>query len=139
MSLNRIGLVLVLLGMVAGLSSCKTPSAGLTLESYQGTKITVNSKLVADRLTVTEYNARKLNDLLQAQITVQNTTQTGCQFEYRFEWHDKDGMVVETPMTTWLPLSISAKEKKSLKAIAPAREVDDFVFIIRFHRPSTRW
>lgn len=123
----------------AALSSCRTPSSGITIESYPSTRIAINSKLVGRRLSITEYNARKQNDLLQVQISARNPTQRDCQFEYRFEWKDKDGMIVETPMTTWVPISVSAKETTHMKAIAPTTAVEDFVLIVRFSRPSTRW
>ena len=121
------------------LSSCRTPSSGITVESYPKTQITVNSKMVGTRLNVLEYNARKENDLLQVQITAENVSKKDCQFEYRFEWKEKDGMVIDTPMTTWVPISLSSKEKAGMKAVAPAAKAEDFTFIVRFSRPSTRW
>lgn len=136
---KRLILLVVPLFCVSMLASCRTPSAGITIESYPKTEITVNSKMVGNRLEVIEYNARKVNNLLQVQISAKNITRKDFQFEARFQWMDKDGMTVETPMTTWTPVSISAREKAFLKGIAPAENVEDFVFIVRFTRPSTRW
>ena len=120
-------------------TSCRTPSSGITVESYPSTKITVNSKIVGGMAQVMEYSAAKRNNLLQAQIQVQNITQKDCQFEHRFRWLNADGMEVGQGMSTWTPQSISAKEKVFLQAIAPNKEAEDFVFEIRFSRPSTRW
>jgi len=120
------------------LSGCRT-SSGITVESYPKRSITVNSKVVGNLLQVTEHNAVKRNDLLLAQITLQNISQKDLQFECRFEWKDKEGIVIETPMTTWMPFSFSAKERKAVNAIAPNAAAEDYTFIIRFTMPSTRW
>lgn len=128
-----------LMALAFALTSCRTPSSGITLESYPSNKITINSRMVGARLHVAEYAARKRGDLLQVQISVRNPTRTDCQFEYRFEWKDADGVAVATPMSVWTPFSISSKETKLLQAVAPAKEAVDFVFIVRFSRPSTRW
>ena len=129
------------LGLALVLSGCRTPpSAGITVESYQKNSITVNSKILRGWLNVTEVTAaRGENDLLVAQITAQNTTQKDCQFEYRFEWLDKNGLAINTLMTTWIPISVSGMEKARMRAVAPSKAAVDFVLIVRFRRSSERW
>lgn len=127
--------VLVALSM----SSCRTPSAGVVVESYPKTKITINSKLCGQKIEVVQYAAAKRNDLLEAQITVQNTTSKDFQFEYMYRWLDKNGMEISSAVSTWKPASISAKQKQMLNSIAPSRDVEDFMLDIRFSRSSTRW
>ena len=93
--MKKFGLVFGMLAVGALLTTgCRTPSAGVTVESYPHNKISVNSKLFGGWMTVTEIAAAKKNDLLQAQIAAQNTTTRDCQFEYRFRWLDKNGMEV---------------------------------------------
>jgi len=137
--MKKLCLLTVLLAATAVICSCRTPSAGITVDSYPSTQITVDAKMVGRRIKVVEYNARKRDGQLQVQITAQNVTKKDCQFEYRFQWLDKDGMSVDTTTTVWQPASISAMEKAFLKGMAPTRSVEDFVFIVRFSRPSTRW
>lgn len=127
---------LLAVGVSAG---CRLPSSGITVESYPRTKITVNSKMVGSRIEVVEYNAKKLNDQILLQLTVKNSTTRDIQFEYRVEWKDKDGVAIETPLTTWIPFSLSGNEAKALKVMAPGAMAEDFTFIVRFSRPSTRW
>lgn len=136
----RILTALAILAVAIGLAaSCRTPSSGVTVESYPSTKITLNSKLVSGRVQVVEYAAVKRNNKLQAQITVQNVVQRDVPFEYRFRWLNSDGMMLDSGLSTWVPISISAKEKSPINAIASSREADDFIFEVRFDRPSTRW
>ena len=52
---------------------------------------------------------------------------------------DKDGLEISTPLSVWLPISISGRQKQMLNAIATTKEVEDFMFEVRFVRPSTRW
>jgi uncharacterized protein YcfL len=129
----------VLLAGVVLAAGCRTPSAGITVESYPRNKISVNSKLFGGWMAVTEISTAKKNDLLQAQITAQNTTTRDCQFEYRFRWLDKNGMEINTTMSTWVQVSLSAKEKALMRGIAPSKDVEDFDFIVRFLRTSARW
>jgi uncharacterized protein YcfL len=126
-------------GLAAGLVSCRTPSSGVTVESYPSTKITLNSKLVSGRVKVVEYAAVKRNKKLQAQITLQSAVQRDVQFEYRFRWLNSDGMMLDSGLSTWVPTSISAKEKTPINAISASQEAEDFIFEVRFGRPSTRW
>jgi len=131
-----LGVMLVGVVLTTG---CRSPSAGVTVESYPHNKISVNSKMFGGWMTVTEVAAAKKNDLLQAQIAAQNTTTRDCQFEYRFRWLDKNGMEVSTPMSMWVQVSVSAKEKALMRGIAPSKDVEDFDFIVRFLRTSARW
>ena len=128
-------------GLALVLNGCRTaPSAGITVESYRKNTITVNSKILGGWLSVTEVTAvRGENGLLSAQVTAQNTTQKDCQFEYRFEWLDKNGLSINTLMTTWIPINASGLEKSRMRAVAPSREAEDFILIVRFRRSSERW
>ena len=48
------------------------------------------------------------------------------RFEYRVEWLDKQGVVIETAASTWLPVSAKGKSEFSFKSIAPSRDAVDF-------------
>jgi uncharacterized protein YcfL len=141
--MRRVLLITMLLATAGMITACRsiTPSAGITVDTYPETSITVNSKIVGKYLEVLEYNARSLpgSDILQGQITVQNKSKDDIQMEYRFKWLDGDGMVVDTGMSIWKQVSISAKEKKSLKATAPNKKVEDFEVMVRFLRGRDRW
>jgi uncharacterized protein YcfL len=130
------------------LVSCRTPSAGIVVEGpasgieierHHGTTITVGSKLVGARARVLAYNVGRKNDLLLAQITIQNVTRDDLQFEYRFRWHDKNRMELDVVEPIWVPVSISAKDQVRLNAIANNKAAEGFDFQIRFSRPSPRW
>jgi len=136
-NLFMIGVLLLGLGLT---TSCRTPpSAGITVETYPQNKMQVNSRILGGWLTVVEVNTVKKNDLLVGQVTAQNSTQKDCQFEYRFRWLDGDGLELTTIMSVWTPVSVAAMEKKMMAGIAPAKNAANFVFDVRFRRPSARW
>lgn len=135
MLLSVIGVVLLI-----ALGSCRTPpSAGITVETYPQNKMQVNSRILGGWLSVVEVNTVKKNDLLVGQVTAQNSTQKDCQFEYRFRWLDGDGLELTTIMSVWTPVSVAGMEKKTMQGIAPAKNAANFVFDVRFRRPSARW
>ena len=125
--------------VVIPLSSCRTPSAGIVVENHDSTTITVNSKVVGQKAQVLAYNVGRKNDLLLAQITIQNVTRDDLQFEYRFRWQDKDRMELDVVKPIWIPVSISAKDQVRLNAVATNKAADGFDFQIRYSRPSMRW
>lgn len=119
--------------------SCRTPVSGLAVESYPKTTITINSKIVGGMFAVTEVNAAKRNNLLQAQVRARNETQHDFQMEYRYRWLDGKGMEVDTRTAVWAPVNVNPKEFVIMQGIAPASEVADFILDVRFRRPSVRW
>jgi uncharacterized protein YcfL len=48
------------------------------------------------------------------------------RFEYRVEWLDAQGIVIESAATTWLPVSAKGKSQFSFKSVAPSRQAVDF-------------
>ena len=132
-----IGLVMAL---VAGLTtSCRTPLSGIRIESYPHNKLTINSKIVGGCLQVVECNATKRNELLQAQVTVENITQTNIPFQYRYRWLTKDGMQTGHPNPIYESIGIEAKGKAMLNAIAPNKEADDYILDVSFSQSSVSW
>ncbi len=48
------------------------------------------------------------------------------RFEYRVEWFDAKGLLIDSTTSTWLPVSAKGKSSFSFKAVAPTREAVDF-------------
>lgn len=92
--------------------------------------------MVAHRLRVKHCDMDRVNDLLRAQIVAENSTNRDFEFEYKYTWLDSKGFVVESPMSTWITLRVGAKDEAHMKGVAPAKEVVDFIFLVRF---PDRW
>ncbi len=129
----------LILGSAAWLSACRTPTSGLTVESYPHNTIRINSKIVDGLFEVAEIAATNHNGLLRAQVSAVNKGQRDLLLEYRFRWTDAVGMEVDTRTTVWTPLPVNAKERALMQGIAPQGSVTDFILDVRFRRPNTRW
>lgn len=132
------GISVALLGSVL-LGGCLS-SAPTTVEK-QGSEYTVvaNSLLLNNHIRVVERSTRLVNGLLEAQVRGQNVKKADVQLEYRFVWLDKDGIRMDTEMTTWKPLALHAKEVALMTGIAPAPGAVDFLMAVRFAQQSKRW
>ena len=115
-------------------------SAGLTVEKKgEVCKATVNSTILDRHVQVLERTTRRVNGLMEVQIRGQNITDKDIQLEYRFIWLDAEGVPLESGMSVWKPLHLSAREDAFLKAIAPSPEAEDFLMTLRFVNKATRW
>jgi uncharacterized protein YcfL len=63
---------------------------------------------------------------LQLEIAGHNRAFNPIRFEYKVEWLDKDGIVVDTTTSKWLLTSAAAKAPFAIKAVAPRTTAVDF-------------
>ncbi len=133
-------LALALAGLACG--GCRNPvtSAGLTLESYPGNQVKVNSRVFGKHFRVVNIAAAKgQNQLLRATISLENLQKFSMAFEYRFRWIDAEGIEINTGTTLWISKIAAARETVLLTGIAPTKLAADFILDARFVYPSTRW
>ena len=67
----------------------------------------------------------RVNDLLKVQVEVKNLRPIQERFYSKFEWLDNDGMLVDTPLSTWEPRIIPGNEVIMIQGIAPHPGVTD--------------
>lgn len=92
-------------------------------------KIIMNPSLHAD-LRIERVREAMSGNLWRIQVDLTNTTGSDQEFQYRFEWFDAQGFLVDTPASTWLPRSIKAGETLAFNGVAPGPNVADFRFKI---------
>ncbi len=66
------------------------------------------------------------NGLTKIQAEIQNRTDNRQLVNYRFDWVDQNGIRIETPLSNWTAVSLAAKERKLLTAVAPTPDAADF-------------
>ncbi len=66
------------------------------------------------------------NGLLKIQAEILNTTSSRKRVNYRFDWIDNAGMVIDTPLSNWKPLSLAGKESGFITSVAPTPRAVDF-------------
>ena len=69
--------------------------------------------------------------LLKVQIEGYNRAYKTKRFLYKFQWVDKDGMVISTRTSTWVKGSAVGKSNFSISATAPNADAVDFRFDAR--------
>jgi len=119
-------------GLALSLAACTTTN---TLEREHPTAVPNN---VATRYVQTDNDLSDIaqvvgvrqatvsGDLLKVDVDIYNNDVNTRQIVYKFEWFDNQGMHVETPLSTWLPKSLLAKETVTLSAVAPMPKAKDF-------------
>jgi len=76
---------------------------------------------------VTRINEARLdNDLLKIQVELYNNTLKRKRFNYRFDWIDQNGMVMDTPLAAWRQMSLAGQEAGTITAIGPSPKAVDF-------------
>ena len=63
---------------------------------------------------------------MQLEIQGHNRAFNPIRFEYKVDWLDKDGIVVDTTTSKWLQTSAAAKAPFAIKAVAPRTTAVDF-------------
>jgi uncharacterized protein YcfL len=85
------------------------------------------SALIGEGIEVTEAFMRR-NDagILELYVNGVNHSQFTRKFQYRVEWVDKDGQLIQTKTSVWLRMSAMGKSPFSFKVVAPKPEAVDF-------------
>lgn len=71
-------------------------------------------------------NQSTVGDLLKVQVSVFNGTSAEGTFDYKFEWYDSNGILLDTPTSIWRPQTIEANEEVLLVAVSPTPDAKDF-------------
>ncbi len=105
---------------------------GETAGGDQLTKnIVVHNPKFAKSVKILDLKVRREKDLLEGFVTLQNQTDDTVPFEYRMEWYDQDQMPIDTPITSWKPLTVDGRMTKVLHELSPRTEATGFKFYVR--------
>ena len=72
--------------------------------------------------------------LLEVNVKGYNKAYNTKQFEYFMEWFDKDGAVIESVASKWMPVSAAQRSNFSIKVTATNPEAVDFRMNTRKNR-----
>ena len=85
------------------------------------------SALIGEGIEIDEaILARNDTGYLELNINGHNRSYNTKRFRYKIEWLDKNGLMIQTKTSTWLPASAMGKSSFSLKAVAPRVEAESF-------------
>ena len=63
---------------------------------------------------------------MEIQVTGYNRAVYTKRFDYKVEWLDKDGVVIDSKASVWLPVSAKSRTTFSFKNVAPSKDAVDF-------------
>lgn len=100
------------------------------------TRVTVAEDVRRD-LYVTDVRCSKGNgEFYVFQANVVNNSRTDIALEYKVQWLDRDGIVIDSIVSGWQKALVAAKEIRGLKATAPRRDAADMRFYVRRMRTA---
>ena len=85
------------------------------------------SALIGEGIEITEAITQR-NDagFLEVHINGYNRSYQTKRFRYKVEWLDKNGLLIQSRTSVWLPTSAMGKSPFSLKAVASSPEAVNF-------------
>lgn len=111
------------------LCGCISDTSGIRIED---SRLIVDNPRFASHFRIVHHLKRHLdNGFTQVQLTLQNDDRGDVRFQYRFEWLDVDGMVLEETSPMWQVASIHGKDRKVLEGVSESKVVADFRLVIR--------
>ncbi len=122
------GFLAILVLVVFAGCAVSDKSASNVLRS-DNNKYIINSIPLSYKVTIEGFKSKFKDNLLLASVDIRNNDQKSYDLEYRFRWFDDTGF--EVGSTPWLPLTLNAKELRSLQRIATTQKAETFKFYIR--------
>lgn len=138
----------LLLGLAAG---CQNTVNRVENEEKTMTPNTITDKrfvtdgFLRDRLQLTRIDtAESADGFMRVQITAVNvrtgafaqmwssmTGENPYKIQYKFSWFTKDGMAVDTIVSTWKEMTIIPGEMVHIQSVAPTRDCKDFLINLK--------
>ena len=113
----------------AAFVGCITDTSGIAVEKG---KLTVYNQRLAAHMSLTHHLKRDTKTgFIHVQAVLQNADYSDIQFQYRFEWYDADGMLIDETSPMWHTARVHGKDRKVLEGVSESRQAADFRLVIR--------
>jgi len=110
-------------------AGCITDTSGIAVEKG---KMTVYNQRLAAHMSLTHHLRRDTKTgFVHVQAVLQNADYGDIQFQYRFEWYDADGMLIEETSPMWHTARVHGKDRKVLEGVSESRQAADFRLVVR--------
>ena len=128
----RFLLVLLLVGFAS--LACSTNPVHQTTKKNPGDtsalpdlKRVYMSSSLSRNLQVVSINQAKANeDLLKIQVNLENLTKQALNLNYKIEWMDEDGIVINDSSAVWMPLYVRGAENVAVQSVASTPKAKNF-------------
>jgi uncharacterized protein YcfL len=123
------------LGFTAGmlvLTGCSTVNTYERAQPVARKQMADDKRVVTDASLNRNVNVVGINEttistgFTKVQVELFNKTSSPYSFRYHFDWFDAQGMLVQTPTSSWIDRNIQGKETMDIISIAPTETAKDF-------------
>lgn len=122
-------LAILVAALASAFAGCITDTSGIAVEKG---KLTVYNRRLAAHMTLTHHLRRDTKTgFVHVQAVLSNADYSDIQFQYRFEWYDADGMLIEETSPMWHTARVHGKDRKVLEGVSESKSAADFRLIIR--------
>ncbi len=105
--------------------------AGPSLDtSHPRAKLILGSEDLVGEIRISSPRFRPVGQLTQAQVTVQNLTDSRYTLEYRFGWEDSEGFKVGNP-GSWHRFTLAPRQVETFNSTGKVPEATNIVFTVR--------
>jgi len=149
--MKKTGLFILLGGLLLLVAGCQNTTNRVENADKVMTPNIVNDKrfvtdgFLADRLKLTGIiTSTTADDLLRVQITAVNvrtgffsqmwsgmTRENPYPIQYKFTWFDRNGMAVDSIVSTWKDMTVIPGEEVQIQSVAPNRDCKDFTIQLK--------
>lgn len=129
---NRVTQLATLMMLTAIITGCQTVNTYEPADSQAVKHIVIDKRVetdpdLADKARMQQLiTAHTPEGFLKVQAQLYNSHNDRARINYRFEWIDSSGMLIDTPMSSWKQISIMGRESVMIQAIAPTKTTADF-------------
>jgi len=122
-------MVLFIFGCQA--SAVRPPETVSTIDNaHPRAKLVIGSDELLRKVGIGNPQLRSLGQLTQAQVMVQNLTETRYTLEYKFDWEDDQGFNVAS-VNTWHRFTLTPRETKTFASTGKVPDAKNIVFTVR--------
>ena len=99
--------------------------------SHPRAKLVIGSKKTLGKGKILNPRFRTLGKMTQAEVTVQNLTETKFSLEYKYDWADSQGFTVDSG-SMWHRFTLTPHQVKNFSSTGKTPEAQNIIFTVRF-------
>lgn len=134
---RRMVALMGMLGLGVLLAGCQTvmPDTGYvaapTIDaSHPRARLILGSERLVDNIRMANVKFRKVGNFTQAQIGIQNLSDARYNLEYKIEWEDESGFMVDQS-GVWRRFTLAPAQIDTVTATGKVPEAEKIVFTLR--------
>ncbi|MDZ7758837.1 MAG: DUF1425 domain-containing protein [Desulfovermiculus sp.] len=99
--------------------------------SHPRAKLVIGSKKILGKVKILNPRFRKVGKMTQAEVTVQNLSDTKFSLEYKFDWQDAQGFTVDSG-SMWHRFTLTPHQMRDFSSTGKTPAAEQITFTVRF-------